>query len=103
MTVKEVAELMAGKSEHKIRKNVVIKRIPGMVNHCEGFQLWYHNTAVVTWFTWSTYLNSGKYRTKSTKSIINKFTDAGIYQKDYQWFTGDGRIFYDGIAIPHRK
>ncbi len=44
-------------------------------------------------------LNSGHYQTLTTKTRINDFSPANIYQKKYVWYVGDNIKFKDGIKI----
>jgi len=43
-------------------------------------------------------LYSGGYRTATTKSRINEYSPAKIYQKKFQWFIGD-KQFLDGVRV----
>ena len=57
-------------------------------------------------------LNSGGWRTVTTKARFNRFTPYGVYQKNHEWFVlkprdpphhwhRDGAIpFYDGMVLP---
>jgi hypothetical protein len=63
-------------------------------------KLYYHNTAVVTYYpNGSTKITSGGYLTATTKKRINKYSDANIYQKNYVWYYPDGRKFRDGDTL----
>lgn len=58
-----------------------------------------HNTIVVTIHQDGTYtLNSGGWRTVTTKARINQFCPVKVGQKKYEWFVGD-EPFYDGIKV----
>ena len=58
-----------------------------------------HNTIVVKIHKNGTYtLNSGGWRTVTTKSRINEFCPVKVVQKKYEWFVGD-ELFYDGIKV----
>jgi uncharacterized protein YxjI len=57
-----------------------------------------HNTDVVTIKDDVYTLNSGGWRTSTTKDRINTFSPARVWQTNGQWFTG-GSLFYDGITV----
>lgn len=44
-------------------------------------------------------LNSGGWLTLTTKDRINKYSPAGITQRNGIWYMRDGSLFYDGIVI----
>lgn len=44
-------------------------------------------------------LNSGGWLSLTTKERINRYTRAGIYQKNSVWYMADGSLFYDGMRI----
>jgi hypothetical protein len=44
-------------------------------------------------------LNSGGWQTVTTKERINRYTSAGISQRNSIWYMRDGSLFYDGIEI----
>lgn len=44
-------------------------------------------------------LNSGGFRTATTKARINQFSPAGLYQKGRVWFFRDGMEFHDGDCV----
>lgn len=60
-----------------------------------------HNTFVVEIHSDGTYtLNSGGWRTVTTKDRINNYSPVGISQRKYEWFVGDENVpFYDGIRV----
>lgn len=60
----------------------------------------YHATDVVRIYPDGVYiLNSGGYRTRTTKNRINEFSPARIYQHDFEWYLAPSDIpFYDGMA-----
>jgi hypothetical protein len=57
-----------------------------------------HNTDVVTMKDNNFILNSGGWRTPTTKDRINKYSPASVWQTNGQWFVS-GSLFYDGITI----
>ena len=60
-----------------------------------------HNTVVVTIHSNGTYtLNSGGWRTVTTKDRINAYSPVRVNQRKYEWFVGDEDVpFYDGIVV----
>lgn len=44
-------------------------------------------------------LNSGGWRTSTTKDRINKYSPVSVYQKNYEWFLRDGTPFEDGMIV----
>lgn len=59
-----------------------------------------HDTYVVTIRSDnSAVLHSGGWRTSTTKDRINKYSHAGLYQKDWVWYLRDGTEFYDGYIL----
>lgn len=57
------------------------------------------NTDVITFVKDGIILNSGGWRTPTTKDRINSFCNARIYQKNHIWYMRDGSKFFDGIKI----
>lgn len=59
-----------------------------------------HNTDVVTIHANGTYtLNSGTWRTLTTKDRINTYAPVRIHQEKGVWYMGDGSLFYDGMVV----
>lgn len=66
----------------------------------DSYGIRYHATVVVTISRNGSYkLNSGGYRTKTTKLRINDWSPATVYQKDCKWYLADGRPFTDGMTV----
>lgn len=65
------------------------------------FVVRFHSTDIITIFDNGTAkIDCCGFRTATTKSRINEFTKARVYQKKGLWFVGDAAIpFYDGIVI----
>jgi hypothetical protein len=74
-------------------------------------KLKYHNTILVTISPDGTItLNSGGYRTSTTKDRINQFSPVSVYQNKGIWYVGDKRnqdepsvLFFDGIQFRDGK
>lgn len=91
----EVAEKTLGRRDSKkVGNNTYMVRGDG----CIHVRL--HQTNVVTYYPdGRIVLNSGGWRTPTTKDRINNWTSARIYQTKYQWYLADGRPFYDGMEV----
>jgi hypothetical protein len=44
-------------------------------------------------------LNSGGYRTSTTKKRINQYSPMKVYQKNYTWYLDNGTEFEDGTIV----
>lgn len=65
----------------------------------DGIAVVYWGTAVVTIHQDDTYtLRTNGFHTVTTKSRINSFSPAGVYQKNYIWYC-DGQEFYEGMRV----
>lgn len=59
-----------------------------------------HGTNVVTFYpNGLVKLNSGGWRTSTTKDRINKYSPVRVYQKDFQWYLNDGTEFEDNMLV----
>jgi len=58
-----------------------------------------HNTDVVTIKDNSYILNSGGWRTPTTKDRINKYSPAYISQNKGLWYLDKGKLFYDNCVV----
>lgn len=59
-----------------------------------------HDTDIVTVFSdGRVILNSGGWLSATTKERINRYSPAGISQKNSIWYMRDGSLFYDGMVI----
>ncbi len=47
----------------------------------------------------SVMLNSGGYRTHTTKKRINQYSPVKVYQKNFEWFLSDGTEFTDRMIV----
>jgi len=94
------AELLKGEGEVSHSKMVAKATI--LMTMPDGTEkLKYHNTIVATKSPDGIYtLNSGGYKTSTTRSRIEDFTKIRIYQKKGIWYAGNSSIiFYDGIRF----
>jgi hypothetical protein len=59
-----------------------------------------HNTDVVTFLkNGKIVLNSGGWRTSTTKDRINTFAPVRLYQTKGLWYLSEGKLFYDNCII----
>lgn len=59
-----------------------------------------HATAIVQLFAdGSAIVNSGGWRTHTTKKRINQFSPVRVYQRKYDWFFENGTPFEDNTII----
>ena len=83
------------RSKRKIGNNTWLESLP---NGDFGIKL--HKTFVVIIHcdnTWT--LNSGGWRTVTTKQRINEYAPGYVSQKNFEWFMQDGSEFFDGITV----
>ena len=61
-----------------------------------------HGTnVVVIYLDDSVMLNSGGWRTSTTKDRINQYSPVKVYQKKFEWFLSDGTPFEDRMIVTH--
>jgi hypothetical protein len=79
----------------KVARNTVLFRLQ------DGTEcLKYHDTIVVKKSPdGTTTLNSGGFRTMTTKERIREFAHVYISQKNNVWYMSDGSAFYDGVVV----
>lgn len=71
-----------------------------LVRQGNSFGVRLHNTIVVTIHPDNTYtLNSGGWRTVTTKARINEYCPVRVYQNKQNWYAGHGEPFYDGMTV----
>jgi hypothetical protein len=58
-----------------------------------------HNTDIITFAGKKIILNSGGWRTVTTKDRINKYSPARLYQNKGLWYLSEGKLFYDNCVI----
>lgn len=62
-----------------------------------------HKTDIITFNKDRVILNSGGWRTVTTKDRINKFSPVKIYQQHGIWYLQTGEMFFDGITVRNGK
>jgi hypothetical protein len=96
MNCEKAESLLTGRNHlsRKIGNNTYLMRR----QDCYGIKL--HETDVVTIHLGGNYtLDSGGWRTSTTKDRINTYTNARISQSKGIWYMRDGSLFYDGVTI----
>ena len=97
--MKTKTELLSNVSGDIIKTRVV-DRNTAYVLFGDGNERWIlHETVIVSKKDGRYTLNSGGWRTLTTKDRINKFSPARIYQENGIWYMRGGSAFYDGIVI----
>jgi len=110
------AEQFLSKDRNKTRRAVSSLRATQLERLDENsIAVYYHNTPVLTYFSdGRLVLNSGGWRSQTTKSRINEFSDVYVYAGENvifgksSWvlcsnFTYERVEFFDGIEIQHGK
>jgi hypothetical protein len=93
MTYANACDKLNGRDSRKVGNNTYLERIN---SETVGVRL--HNTHVVTIHADGSYmLNSGGWRTVTTKSRINDYAPARVTQRAGEWF-----VRHDGIDIEFR-
>lgn len=96
----EQADTFLNKGRNKNHRTIAGPRSTEMVRRDNGIAIKYHATDVVTLHpNGSATLNSGGYRTMTTKGRINEYTLANIGQRLGLWYVRGGSLFYDGMTI----
>jgi len=85
--------ILKGKPRKKIDHNTYLSRC------AVGYTVTLYDTPIVTICDDGRYvLNSGGFRTVTTKDRLNKFGPVKVYQADGVWYAG-GELFTDGMVI----
>ena len=92
-------ELLAG-IEKEVLNSKIIENNTLLINYTDGSKAYrLHNTDVVTVNKGKFILNSGGWRTKTTKERINTFAPVNMWQEKGVWYLSNGVPFYDGITV----
>lgn len=95
MTYENLKKLLNGRKRKKLENNTW-----GELHDNGIITVTLHKTVVVRaepdgQFT----LNSGGYRTATTKDRISRYSPTLVWQKHGQWFYGNGEEFQDGVIV----
>jgi hypothetical protein len=98
MTYAEAVSMVHGKTKQKARK--VGNNTYAEIEYDNSVSIRLHGTAVVRFYpNGLVKLNSGGWRTSTTKDRINKYSPVKVYQKKYEWYLQDGAEFEDNILV----
>lgn len=91
---KTAAQTLNGRKKRKIGNNTYLEQID------EVFVIRLHNTDIIKIYPDETQvIQTGGYRTATTKNRINEYSFVGISQKNYSWYLQNGEEFFDGIRV----
>lgn len=94
-TYSQANERLGNRSSLNLEGNTTLQRVP------EGIAVRFHNTDIVVMTADGTYiLNTGGFRTSTTKKRINKYAPVQVHQRNFEWFVGDEE-FKDGMRVRH--
>ena len=94
MNYQNAKDTLKARSSKKLENHTYL--LPGG----DSFAVRLHATDVVIINPDGTYtLNTGGWRTSTTKDRINNYTPARIYQVKGLWYMRDGSLYYDGMTI----
>jgi len=93
LTAKDCEAILKGKLRKKIDHNTYLSRRIG------GYSITLYATDVITIYDDGRYvLNSGGYRTVTTKDRLNKYGPVRVHQSKHVWYAGDVP-FEDGMTV----
>lgn len=98
MNYTEAVNLVHGKTNRKTRK--VGNNTYAEIEYDNSVSIRLHGTSVVRFYpNGLVKLNSGGWRTSTTKDRINKYSPVSVYQKNFEWFLRDHTPFEDNILV----
>jgi hypothetical protein len=98
MNYAEAVSMVHGKTKQKARK--IGNNTYAEIESDNSVSVRLHGTAVVRFYpNGLVKLNSGGWRTSTTKNRINKYSPVKVYQKKYEWYLQDGVEFEDNILV----
>jgi hypothetical protein len=98
MNYAEAISMVHGKTKQKARK--VGNNTYAEIEYDNSVSIRLHGTAVVRFYpNGLVKLNSGGWRTHTTKKRINKYSPVKVYQKKYEWYLQGGAEFEDNILV----
>lgn len=94
MNFKEAKETFENTRRRKLDNNTYLTKTE------EGYGVRLHSTVIVEFLKDRVRLNSGGWKTLTTKDRMNSFSPSRIFQKDNIWFVGSKEVpYFDGIEI----
>jgi hypothetical protein len=98
MTYAEAVSMVQGKTNRKTRK--IGNNTYAEIEYDNSVSIRLHGTSVVRFYpNGLVKLNSGGWRTSTTKDRINKYSPVSVYQKNFEWFLRDHTPFEDNILV----
>ena len=98
MTYAAMLNLVNGKTNRQERK--IGNNTYAEIEHDKSISVRLHGTDVVRFYANGLVkLNSGGWRTHTTKQRINKYSPVGVFQKNFEWYLADGRPFEDNMLV----
>ena len=83
----------------KTRKRKLANNTYLVIRDDDGYGIRLHDTEVVIHYKDRIVLNSGGYKTLTTKSRMNDYSTHTIYQKNHVWYVDNEIPFKDGITL----
>jgi hypothetical protein len=94
----EATKMVRGKTNRDQRK--VGNNTYAYIEHDGSVSIELHGTKVVVFYpNGLVKLNSGGYRTSTTKKRINQYSPVSVYQKNFEWFLRDHTPFEDNVLV----
>ena len=98
MDYKSITEKLGSRQSRKIANNTYLKQ------RGEAIAVMLHETDVVTFEKNGTIiLNSGGWKTSTTKDRINQYSPMIVNQRKGIWYVNNVTVFFDGITIKNQK
>lgn len=98
MTHTEATKMVLGKTNRSQRK--IGNNTYAYIQHDGSVAIELHGTKVVVLYpNGLVKLNSGGWRTHTTKKRINQYSPVRIYQEKYQWYLANGTEFEDNMVV----
>lgn len=98
MTHAEAVAMVKGISYRTKRK--IGNNTYAYIEHDGSVSIELHGTKVVVFYANGLVkLNSGGWRTSTTKDRINKYSPVKVYQKNFEWFLTHGTPFEDNMVV----
>lgn len=69
-----------------------------LIRHSDYIGVQLHDTEVVKIYPEHYILNTGGWKTVTTKARINQYSPARVYQRNHIWYVEDS-LFYDGMQV----
>lgn len=94
LTYEECGSMLAVKPSHKLTYNTTLRKLNG-----DTFAVRFYNTDILLIHRDGSYtLNSGGFRTVTTKQRLNEFSPARVHQTKREWLVGNVE-FTDGMRV----